>query len=122
MAGLRREGITHAAFEASSHGLAQYRTEGLPVQAGAFTNLSRDHLDYLGDMESYFDAKMSLFDAVIAPGGTAVIWADDARSADAAARARARGLSIPSLRPQVATLPLLSTPPTHLGHVFILAG
>src|SRR3546814_1390316 len=82
MAGLRREGITHAAFEASSHGLAQYRTEGLPVQAGAFTNLSRDHLDYHGDMESYFEAKMRLFDEVIAPGGTAVIWADDARSAD----------------------------------------
>ena len=45
MAGLQREGISHAAFEASSHGLDQYRTEGLPVQAGAFTNLSRDHLD-----------------------------------------------------------------------------
>src|SRR3546814_20672276 len=80
MAGLRREGITHAAFEASSHGLAQYRTEGLPVQAGAFTNLSRDHLDYHGDMERYFEAKMRLFDEVIAPGGTAVIWADDGRS------------------------------------------
>src|SRR3546814_8310741 len=70
MAGLRREGITHAAFEASSHGLAQYRTEGLPVQAGAFTNLSRDHLDYHGDMESYFEDKMRQFDEVIAPGGT----------------------------------------------------
>src|SRR3546814_11340419 len=45
MAGLAREGITHAAFEASSHGLSQYRTEGLPVQAAAFTNFSRDHLD-----------------------------------------------------------------------------
>src|SRR3546814_9244144 len=56
-------------LEASSHGLAQYRTEGLPVQAGAFTNLSRDHLDYHGDMESYFEAKMRLFDEVIAPGG-----------------------------------------------------
>src|SRR3546814_13699531 len=94
MAGLRREGITHAAFEASSHGLAQYRTEGLPVQAGAFTHLSRDHLDYHGDMESYFEAKMRLFDEVIAPGGTAVIWADDARSSNVAARARARGLPI----------------------------
>ena len=43
MAGLNREGVTHAAFEASSHGLSQYRTEGLPVRAAAFTNLSRDH-------------------------------------------------------------------------------
>src|SRR3546814_20903054 len=81
MAGLRREGITHAAFEASSHGLAQYRTEGLPVQAGAFTNLSRDHLDYHGDMESYFEAKMRQFVEAIVHGGTAVIWADAARSA-----------------------------------------
>src|SRR3546814_8405728 len=51
MAGLRREGISHAAFEASSHGLAQYRIEGLPVRAAAFTNLSRDHLDYHETME-----------------------------------------------------------------------
>ena len=49
MAGLAREGVTHLAFEASSHGLDQYRTHGLPVAAGAFTNLSRDHLDYHGD-------------------------------------------------------------------------
>src|SRR3546814_15596034 len=46
MAGLRREGISHAAFEASSHGLAQYRIEGLPVRAAGFTNLSRGHLVY----------------------------------------------------------------------------
>src|SRR3546814_2454315 len=117
MAGLRREGITHAAFEASSHGLAQYRPEGLTVQAGAFTNLSRDHLDYHGDMESYFEAKMRLFDEVIAPGGTAVIWADDTRSADVAARATARGLSILSIGEKGETLRLLSLPPTHLGQI-----
>jgi UDP-N-acetylmuramoyl-L-alanyl-D-glutamate--2,6-diaminopimelate ligase len=53
--------VTHASFEASSHGLAQYRTEGLPVAAGAFTNLSRDHLDYHGTMAAYFAAKLRLF-------------------------------------------------------------
>src|SRR5262249_49352347 len=58
MAGLAREGVTHVAYEASSHGLAQYRNEGLHVVAGGFTNLSRDHLDYHADMESYFAAKM----------------------------------------------------------------
>ena len=61
MTGLSREGVTHVAYEASSHGLSQYRNEGLPVAAGAFTNLSRDHLDYHKDMEDYFAAKMRLF-------------------------------------------------------------
>ena len=77
MAGLAREGVTHVAYEASSHGLSQYRNEGLPVAAGAFTNLSRDHLDYHADMEDYFAAKMRLFSEVVSDGGTAVVWADD---------------------------------------------
>jgi UDP-N-acetylmuramoyl-L-alanyl-D-glutamate--2,6-diaminopimelate ligase len=50
--------VTHAAFEASSHGLSQYRTEGLAVGAAAFTNFTRDHLDYHGTMDAYFEAKM----------------------------------------------------------------
>ena len=54
MAGLAREGVSHAAFEASSHGLDQYRSEGLPIRAAAFTNLSRDHLDYHGSMGRLF--------------------------------------------------------------------
>lgn len=94
MAGLAREGVTHAAFEASSHGLSQYRTEGLPVRAGAFTSFSRDHLDYHGDMDAYFAAKMRLFDEVVADGGAAVVWADDPRSDAVVAVARARGLRI----------------------------
>ena len=52
MAGMKRMGITHVAYEASSHGLDQYRSEGLPVQAAAFTNFSRDHLDYHADMDA----------------------------------------------------------------------
>src|ERR687890_2497 len=79
MAGLERMGITHAAFEASSHGLAQYRTEGLPVKAAAFTNFSRDHLDYHGDMAAYFHAKLRLFADVLDPDGAAIIWMDDAK-------------------------------------------
>jgi UDP-N-acetylmuramoyl-L-alanyl-D-glutamate--2,6-diaminopimelate ligase len=120
MSGLRSEGITHAAFEASSHGLAQYRTEGLPVKAGAFTNLSRDHLDYHGDMETYFDAKMRLFDEVVGDGGTAVIWADDERSGAVAERARSRGLNIISVGERGDTLRLAGRVATHLGQMLTI--
>lgn len=92
MHGLAREGVTHVAYEASSHGLSQYRNEGLAVVAGAFTNLSRDHLDYHADMDDYFAAKMRLFDEVVGGGGTAVVWMDDEWSARALDHARARGL------------------------------
>ena len=74
MSGLAREGVTHVAYEASSHGLSQFRNEGLGVKAGAFTNFSRDHLDYHETMDEYFAAKMRLFDEVVEPGGIAVIW------------------------------------------------
>jgi UDP-N-acetylmuramoyl-L-alanyl-D-glutamate--2,6-diaminopimelate ligase len=73
MSGLAREGVTHVAYEASSHGLSQFRNEGLRVKAGAFTNFSRDHLDYHGTMEDYFAAKMRLFDEVVEEGGAAII-------------------------------------------------
>lgn len=92
--GLAREGVTHVAYEASSHGLSQYRNEGLPVAAGAFTNLSRDHLDYHADMDDYFAAKMRLFTQVVQDGGSAVIWADDEWSDRAIAVAQGRGLKV----------------------------
>ncbi len=94
MTGLAREGVTHVAYEASSHGLSQFRNEGLRVVAGAFTNLSRDHLDYHLTMDAYFAAKMRLFDEVVADGGTAVVWADDAWSAKAFEHVRQRGLRL----------------------------
>ena len=94
LSGLAREGVTHVAFEASSHGLSQFRSEGPRVAAGAFTNLSRDHLDYHKDMDDYFAAKMRLFDEVIDPAGTAVVWIDDVWSAKAADHAASRGLKL----------------------------
>jgi UDP-N-acetylmuramoyl-L-alanyl-D-glutamate--2,6-diaminopimelate ligase len=98
MSGLAREGVTHVAFEASSHGLDQFRNEGLRVAAGAFTNLTRDHLDYHADMDAYFAAKMRLFDEVVAEGGTAVIWRDGDGWADRAdEHARRRGLRVCSV-------------------------
>ena len=74
MSGLAREGVTHVAYEASSHGLSQFRNEGLRVNVGAFTNFSRDHLDYHTTMEAYFAAKMRLFDEVVEEDGKAIIW------------------------------------------------
>jgi UDP-N-acetylmuramoyl-L-alanyl-D-glutamate--2,6-diaminopimelate ligase len=72
----RGRGVEHAAIEASSHGLAQFRLDGVEAAAAAFTNLTRDHLDYHGDMESYRAAKDRLFTALLAPGGSAVLNAD----------------------------------------------
>ena len=115
MTGLAREGVTHVAYEASSHGLSQFRNEGLPVAAGAFTNLSRDHLDYHADMEDYFDAKMRLFSEVVSDGGAAVIWADDAWSGRAVDAARARGLRLLTVGEEGEAIRLLSRKPGHLG-------
>ena len=121
MAGLERLGITHAAFEASSHGLSQYRTEGLPVHAAAFTNLSRDHLDYHETMAAYFEAKMRLFEDVLAPGAKAVVWADDAKSGEVIARAQARGLDVLSVGIKGETLKLLKRETTQLGQKLTVA-
>ena len=73
---LAANGINHLAIEASSHGLDQYRIDGLKLAAAGFTNISRDHLDYHGDMEQYFKAKSRLFSEVLPPGHTAVLNAD----------------------------------------------
>jgi UDP-N-acetylmuramoyl-L-alanyl-D-glutamate--2,6-diaminopimelate ligase len=115
LAGLERMGISHAAFEASSHGLSQYRTEGLPVQAAAFTNFSRDHLDYHETMQAYFEAKMRLFEDVLEPGATAVVWTDDPKSDEVIARAKARGLGVLTVGARGETLKLLKRETTQLG-------
>lgn len=117
VAGLAREGVTHLAFEASSHGLHQYRTEGLPVRAGAFTNLSRDHLDYHGDMAAYLTAKLRLFAEVVDGDGAAVIWADDPESARVIDLARERGLRLLRVGEMGEELRLLDRSPTQLGQV-----
>lgn len=115
MAGLRRMGISHVAYEASSHGLDQYRAEGVPLAAAAFTNFSRDHLDYHSSMDSYFEAKMRLFDEVIEPGRTAVVWADDPRSGEVVERAKRRGLAVMTVGRKGETIKLVEQNPTPLG-------
>jgi UDP-N-acetylmuramoyl-L-alanyl-D-glutamate--2,6-diaminopimelate ligase len=115
MAGLKRMGISHVAYEASSHGLDQYRAEGVPLAAAAFTNFSRDHLDYHPDMETYFEAKMRLFDEVIEPGRTAAVWTDDPKSPEVIERARRRGLEIMTVGRKGETIRLVEQVPTPLG-------
>lgn len=78
LAGLADKGITHLAMEASSHGLDQYRLDGVKLAAGAFTNLTRDHLDYHGDMDAYFKAKARLFTELLPSGAPAILNADSA--------------------------------------------
>ncbi len=88
------EGVTHLALEASSHGLDQHRLDGVRVAAGAFTNLSRDHLDYHPSIEAYLAAKLRLFTDLIVPGGSAVIGVDDCYAGQVVEVAEKRGLKI----------------------------
>jgi UDP-N-acetylmuramoyl-L-alanyl-D-glutamate--2,6-diaminopimelate ligase len=74
---LASQDVTHAAMEASSHGLEQRRLDGVYLTAGGFTNFTQDHLDYHETFEAYFDAKSALFTRVLPPEGTAVINIDD---------------------------------------------
>jgi UDP-N-acetylmuramoyl-L-alanyl-D-glutamate--2,6-diaminopimelate ligase len=91
---LAGEGVTHLAFEASSHGLDQHRLDGVRVAAGAFTNLSRDHLDYHPTIEAYLAAKLRLFEALVQPGGAAVVDVDNCYAGPVIDAARKRGLKL----------------------------
>ena len=108
---LAREGVTHVALEASSHGLDQRRLDGVRLAAGAFTNLSRDHLDYHSTFEDYFAAKMRLFAQLLPAGAGAVIDADGGWAGKVEALARARGLAVSTTGEQGATLRLARATP-----------
>jgi UDP-N-acetylmuramoyl-L-alanyl-D-glutamate--2,6-diaminopimelate ligase len=94
LAAIAAEGVTHLAVEASSHGLDQHRLDGLRIAAGAFTNITRDHLDYHPSFEAYLAAKLRLFTDLIEPGGSAVIDVDHAHADEIVAAARGRGLNL----------------------------
>jgi UDP-N-acetylmuramoyl-L-alanyl-D-glutamate--2,6-diaminopimelate ligase len=91
LADLADEGVTHAAMEASSHGLDQRRLDGVRLAAAGFTNITRDHLDYHPDFEAYFAAKLGLFTRVLPRGAAAVVNLDDPHGAQVAEAAKARG-------------------------------
>ncbi|MEL7164942.1 MAG: UDP-N-acetylmuramoyl-L-alanyl-D-glutamate--2,6-diaminopimelate ligase [Pseudomonadota bacterium] len=94
LAAARDAGITHAAMEASSHGLDQRRLDGVRLAAAGFTNFTQDHLDYHKTFDAYFDAKAGLFARVLAEDGVAVVNIDDPRGVDMAAIAEARGQEV----------------------------
>ena len=94
---LAGDGVTHLAIEASSHGLDQYRLDGLHIAAAAFTNITRDHLDYHATFEAYLAAKLRLFEALLAPDGAAIVDVDHAHADAVIAAAEARGISIISV-------------------------
>jgi UDP-N-acetylmuramoyl-L-alanyl-D-glutamate--2,6-diaminopimelate ligase len=121
VAGLKRMGISHVAYEASSHGLDQHRAEGVPLAAAAFTNFSRDHLDYHATMDAYFEAKMRLFDELLAPEGVAVVWADDAKSDVVIERVRRRGSKLMTVGRKGEAIQLLDQVPTPLGQTVTLS-
>jgi UDP-N-acetylmuramoyl-L-alanyl-D-glutamate--2,6-diaminopimelate ligase len=91
---IAEDGVTHLAFEASSHGLDQYRLDGVRIAAGGFTNLTRDHMDYHPDVAHYLAAKLRLFRDLVVAGGAAVISADHDCSGEVIAAAHERGLRI----------------------------
>ena len=88
------EGISHAAMEASSHGLDQRRLDGVRLAAAGFTNLSQDHLDYHPTMEAYFEAKAGLFQRLLPEDGIAVINTDDTWGAELAAKVPQRVMRV----------------------------
>jgi UDP-N-acetylmuramoyl-L-alanyl-D-glutamate--2,6-diaminopimelate ligase len=91
---LAHDGVTHLAMEASSHGLDQYRLDGVTLAAGAFTNLGHDHLDYHHDSEQYFLAKLRLFTEVLPEGADAVVHSGSDYSARVIDAARQHGLKV----------------------------
>ena len=105
---LAEDGVTHLAMEASSHGLQQNRLDGVKIAVGAFTNLTRDHLDYHSDFEDYFAAKMRLFNELLAPGATAVINADMPEASRVVKACRDRDLKILNVGENGTTIKLVA--------------
>jgi UDP-N-acetylmuramoyl-L-alanyl-D-glutamate--2,6-diaminopimelate ligase len=105
---LASEGVTHLAMEASSHGLDQFRLDGVRLAAAAFNNLGRDHLDYHSSMKAYLDAKLRLFRDLMQPGQPVVVNMDGDCSGEAAHVARLRGLEVLTTGTSGETLRLVS--------------
>ncbi len=115
LATLAREGVSHLAIEASSHGIDQHRLDGLHLAAAAFTNLTHEHLDYHLSMDAYFAAKARLFEILLPPGGTAVVNADSDRAEALAAICRQRGIRFWTYGAEGRELRLLNDDPTPDG-------
>ncbi len=111
LAGLKREGVEHVALEASSHGLDQSRLDAVDVAAGAFTNITRDHLDYHPTFEDYLTTKLRLFGERVRSGGVAVINVDVENADRFTTVARSRGLKLLTIGEKGEALRLVSVVP-----------
>ena len=111
LAALAAQGVTHVAVEASSHGLAQYRLDGMQLRAAALTSVARDHLDYHDDERAYLYAKLRLFGEVLAPGGAAILNREADVFSEAESLSWARGQQIVSVGGRFGDLRLLSCEP-----------
>lgn len=120
LAKLEQAGISHLALEASSHGLAQRRLDGVRISAAGFTNLSRDHLDYHATYEDYFAAKARLFEVCLTQGGTVVANADTAQFEAISGIAKRRGLRLVGYGSEGADLRLIDRRPTADGSTLLL--
>ena len=121
LASLTRDGVDRLALEASSHGLDQFRLDGVEIAAGAFTNITRDHLDYHPTFESYRTAKLRLFTALVRKGGLAVINADAEYAREFQAAAAARDLTILTVGMNGRDLKLVATAPRADGQQITIA-
>lgn len=114
---LAGQGVTHLAMEASSHGLDQRRLDGVRLSAGAFTNLSRDHLDYHKTLAAYRAAKLRLFDTLLPADAAAVLNADSPEAGVIASIARERGLRLVTVGRKGEDLALRETAQDGFGEV-----
>ncbi|MBL9064466.1 UDP-N-acetylmuramoyl-L-alanyl-D-glutamate--2,6-diaminopimelate ligase [Tabrizicola sp.] len=116
LAAAAQGGVTHAAMEASSHGIDQRRLDGVRLKAAGFTNLTQDHLDYHKTMEAYFEAKAQLFTRLLPDDGVAVVNLDGAKGSEMAELALSRGLRVLTVgKGQGADLQIAATRPDATG-------
>lgn len=115
LASLKQQGIDNLAMEASSHGLSQYRLDGVTIRAAAFTNLTRDHLDYHGDMDHYRAAKRRLFGELLPKDGIAVLNAESAEFGSLQGIAEDRGQRVVSYGIRTGTVSCTEATPSDAG-------
>jgi UDP-N-acetylmuramoyl-L-alanyl-D-glutamate--2,6-diaminopimelate ligase len=120
LAALAKDGVTHLALEASSHGLQQRRVDGVKLAAAAFTNLTRDHLDYHASVEDYFAQKLRLFTELLPKGASAVVDVDSEAGLCVADEAKAKGLELISVGRAGSALRLVSAEVDGFGQILVI--